>query len=349
MKYEWQLYLVTDSLTAIIDVVDPECISDGSGRITISQNGRNIAASTPPSESSTPKVKRKRRWRRFGTSQPSTLVSKKPTVSQSYSTISRGQECKNPWFPDMRPTAGTFPTSGFQTSPGFGSHLGSGSSGSPPPTVGMTDTTSGQGTSKSMRPTVATIPITIPASECRQSVKCGVYDGKGTPTNVARNSSIIILRAVNLPERKTTTGVRGQNLVLLERFLEGGYRFKLNLHVSCSGREGSASIFFETLKNRGRGACSVSPKMGVELETVFQLSCTGWESAVSSLSELNIFIPVEPLRYIDLVFELSKEIIWHCNPETMEEPSFRSVKSFVCLLVQWSFCLYSNLGWKVSR
>ena len=282
MKYEWQLYLVTDSLTTIIDVVDPECISDGSGRIIISQNGTNIAASTPPSESSTPKVKRKWHWLRFGTPQPSTLVSKKPSVSQSYSTISRGQECKNPWFPDMRPTAGTRP--------------GSGSSGSLSPTVGKTNTTSGQGTNTSMPPTVTTIPITIPASECRQSVKCGVYDGKGTPTNVARNSSIIILRAVNLPERKTTTGVRGQNLVLLERFLEGGYRFKLNLHVSCSGREGSASIFFETLKNRGRGACSVSPKMGVELETVFQLSCTGWESAVSSLSELNIFIPVEPLR-----------------------------------------------------
>ena len=280
MKYEWQLYLVTDSLTAIIDVVDPECISDGSGRITISQNGRNIAASTPPSESSTPKVKRKRRWLRFGTTQPSTLVSKKPSVSQSYSTISRGQECKNPWFPDMRPTAGTFPTSGFRTNSGFGSR--------------KTDTTSGQGTSTSMPPTVTTIPITITTPTC--IVNCGVKDGKGTPTNVARNSSIIILRLVNLPERKTTTGVRGQNLVLLERFLEGGYRFKLNLHVSCSGREGSASIFFETLKNRGRGACSVSPKMGVELETVFQLSCTGWESAVSSLSELNIFIPVEPLR-----------------------------------------------------
>ena len=294
MKYEWQLYLVTDSLTTIIDVVDPECISDGSGRIIISQNGTNIAASTPPSESSTPKVKRKWHWLRFGTPQPSTLVSKKPSVSQSYSTISRGQECKNPWFPDMRPTAGTFPTSGFRTNPVFGSHSGSGSSGSPPPTVGKTDNTSGQGTNTSMPPTVTTIPITISTPTC--SVNCGVKESTETPTNVARNSSIIILRLVNLPERKTTTGVRGQNLVLLERFLEGGYRFKLNLHVSCSGREGSASIFFETLKNRGRGACSVSPKMGVELETVFQLSCTGWESAVSSLSELNIFIPVEPLR-----------------------------------------------------
>ena len=79
-------------------------------------------------------------------------------------------------------------------------------------------------------------------------------------------------------ETKTSTGLRGANIAIMENVLEIGATYR----VRCSAwKSGSQSVgYVEYLRNVNSpptdGHCSVMPNEGFALETLFNILCSGW-------------------------------------------------------------------------
>lgn len=100
------------------------------------------------------------------------------------------------------------------------------------------------------------------------------------PPSAKYLSSIISLdrRQLKLSAKQTTTGLGRQNFVLQGTFLRGGHTYMVSFKVfdGNTGQQGKASVFFNTSHILKCGVCSVTPDIGVAMETSFQLTCSRW-------------------------------------------------------------------------
>ncbi|KAJ7375343.1 detection of nodal flow [Desmophyllum pertusum] len=83
---------------------------------------------------------------------------------------------------------------------------------------------------------------------------------------------------MRVPEKQTTTGLKSQNFVLLDKFLRGGHTYMVAFNVldGITGQRGKASVYFNTSKVPECGLCTITPSVGVALVTTFQLTCSKW-------------------------------------------------------------------------
>ncbi|KAL9967893.1 hypothetical protein ACROYT_G026199, partial [Oculina patagonica] len=107
-----------------------------------------------------------------------------------------------------------------------------------------------------------------------------LYNPTYVPASAKHSASIIRLkpREMRLPEKHTTTGLKSQNFVLLGKFLKGGRTYMVSFKVSDgkTGRQGKATVYFNTSVIPECGVCTIGPSEGVALETTFQLMCSKW-------------------------------------------------------------------------
>lgn len=116
------------------------------------------------------------------------------------------------------------------------------------------------------------------------------------PPSAVHSSSIITLkrREMRLPERQTTTGIKSQNLVLLGKFLKGGHTYMVSFRVfdANTGQKGKATVYFNTSDIPECGVCTVTPTVGVALETMFQLTCSKWTAVVRKLDKITLSLVI---------------------------------------------------------
>lgn len=100
------------------------------------------------------------------------------------------------------------------------------------------------------------------------------------------SGSIITLKRhkLKLLETNTATGLRSQNFVLLDKYkyFTGGRTYMVAFRVS-DGRtlqQGKATVYFNTSHIPECGVCTVTPSVGVAMETMFQLTCSKWGAVV---------------------------------------------------------------------
>ena len=114
-----------------------------------------------------------------------------------------------------------------------------------------------------------------------------IYDPKYTPASAKHSTSIVRVRRneMRVPEKQTTTGLKSQNFVLLDKFLRGGHTYMVAFNVldGITGQRGKASVYFNTSKVPECGLCTITPSVGVALVTTFQLTCSKWTPLVSQL------------------------------------------------------------------
>ena len=139
---------------------------------------------------------------------------------------------------------------------------------------------------------------TVPASEQNFTTRApeiddrkdddsaNIYDPRYTPQSAKPSGSIIglKLRKLDLLEGCTTTGLKSQNFVLLDKYkyFVGGRTYMVAFKVSDdrTGQEGKATVYFNTSDIPECGVCTVTPSAGVAMETTFQLSCSKWKAGV---------------------------------------------------------------------
>ena len=119
-----------------------------------------------------------------------------------------------------------------------------------------------------------------------------IYHPMYTPRSARHSASIIRLkrRDMKLPEKQTTTGLNRQNFVLLGEFLKGGHTYMVMFRVfdGSTGQQGKVAVYFNTSNIPECGTCTLTPSVGVAMETTFQLTCSGWTVMVRQLSSRKV-------------------------------------------------------------
>ena len=85
----------------------------------------------------------------------------------------------------------------------------------------------------------------------------------------------------------TTTSLDSSSIVIKEDSLDGGKYYRLAVFVqTMDGHQGMSVHDISTSSPPRGGTCSITPSNGTSLETVFNLSCSDWESDSTPLSYL---------------------------------------------------------------
>ena len=85
----------------------------------------------------------------------------------------------------------------------------------------------------------------------------------------------------------TTTSLDSSSIVIKEDSLKGGKNYRLAVFVqTMDGQQGMSVYDISTATPPTRGTCSITPSNGTSLKTVFNLSCSDWESDSTPLSYL---------------------------------------------------------------
>ncbi|XP_020630882.1 polycystic kidney disease 1-related protein-like [Orbicella faveolata] len=85
----------------------------------------------------------------------------------------------------------------------------------------------------------------------------------------------------------TTTSLDSSSIVIKEDSLNGGKNYRLALFVqTMDGQQGMSAHDISTASLPTGGTCSITPSNGTSLKTVFNLSCSDWESDSTPLSYL---------------------------------------------------------------
>ena len=83
----------------------------------------------------------------------------------------------------------------------------------------------------------------------------------------------------------TSTGVTAKNMIIKQKALPSGTKFRLSLAVtSLFGSEGFGVLEFETAGKPYGGECSALVQEGIALETEFTFECQGWEDKNTPLA-----------------------------------------------------------------
>jgi len=83
----------------------------------------------------------------------------------------------------------------------------------------------------------------------------------------------------------TTTSLDSSSIVIKEDSLDGGKNYWLALFVqTADGQQGMSVHDISVASPPKGGACSITPSYGTSLKTVFNLSCSDWESDSTPLS-----------------------------------------------------------------
>ena len=83
----------------------------------------------------------------------------------------------------------------------------------------------------------------------------------------------------------TTTPLDSSSIVIKEHSLYGGKYYRLAVIVqTVDGQQGMSAHDISIASPLTRGTCSITPSNGISLETVFNLSCSDWESDSNPLS-----------------------------------------------------------------
>ena len=135
-------------------------------------------------------------------------------------------------------------------------------------------------------PKLVTPPTEIPAKEG------SVFDGDYVPSSAFKTQKIIRLpkRRLRLHASKTLYGTKETNLgvekniILKPRFVRTGREYLLAFKaedVENGNKMGLVSVYFHVNVNPERGSCSITPEVGIEMDTDFNLECRGWSDLVS--------------------------------------------------------------------
>ena len=83
----------------------------------------------------------------------------------------------------------------------------------------------------------------------------------------------------------TTTSLNSSSIVIKEGSLDGGKHYRLAVFVQImDGQQGMSAHDISTASPPTNGTCSITPSNGTSLMTVFNLSCSDWESDSKPLS-----------------------------------------------------------------
>jgi len=83
----------------------------------------------------------------------------------------------------------------------------------------------------------------------------------------------------------TTTSLDSSSIVIKEDSLDGGKYYRLAVFVqTMEGQRGMSAHDISTSSPPTGGTCSITPSNGTSLKTVFNLSCSDWESDSNPLS-----------------------------------------------------------------
>ena len=83
----------------------------------------------------------------------------------------------------------------------------------------------------------------------------------------------------------TTTPLDSSSIVIKEHSLYSGKYYRLTVIVqTVDGQQGMSAHDIFIASPLTRGTCSITPSNGISLETVFNLSCSDWESDSNPLS-----------------------------------------------------------------
>ena len=83
----------------------------------------------------------------------------------------------------------------------------------------------------------------------------------------------------------TTTSLDSSSIVIKEDSLNGGKNYRLAVFVqTMDGQQGMSVHDISTASPPTGGTCSITPSNGTSLKTVFNLSCSDWESDSTPLS-----------------------------------------------------------------
>ena len=79
-------------------------------------------------------------------------------------------------------------------------------------------------------------------------------------------------------ETKTSTGLRGANIAMMENVLEIGATYRIRCSAWRSGFQNAGYVEYLINVNSPptNGQCSVTPDEGFALETLFNVFCSGW-------------------------------------------------------------------------
>ena len=85
----------------------------------------------------------------------------------------------------------------------------------------------------------------------------------------------------------TTTSLDSSSIVIKEDSLDGGKYYRLAVFVqTMDGQQGMSAQDISTSSPPTGGTCSITPSNGTSLKTVFNLSCSDWQSDSTPLSYL---------------------------------------------------------------
>ena len=97
-----------------------------------------------------------------------------------------------------------------------------------------------------------------------------------------------VWRKIQILQLITTTSLDSSSIVIKEDSLNGGKNYRLAVFVQTKdgGQQGMSVHDISTASPPTGGTCSITPSNGTSLETVFNLSCSDWESEGTPLSYL---------------------------------------------------------------
>jgi len=103
-------------------------------------------------------------------------------------------------------------------------------------------------------------------------------------TLYGHNPSDTVWRKIQLV---TTTPNNSRSITIKKDSLEGGKNYRLAVFVhTMDGQQGMSALDISTASPPTNGTCSITPSNGTSLKTVFNLSCSDWESDSIPLSYL---------------------------------------------------------------